>query len=265
MSARASTEPNPPSGYLDHSRRPLHILLFLLPLVVVYEIALAVLLRHDGAVVSNLAHVRLLEVMSGLGVPATSGLYLGGFVIVAVLLAWHLLARDPWRVRPGVLGGMTVEALVLTVPLLVLARILPQMLIAPETAGAAPLLLAAVPPAPEAAAVPDQFTRLAISIGAGLYEELVFRMLLIAMIHTLVVDLLRLPGGLGTTAGVLVSTLLFVLYHPISQCTTADLAFLTLGGLYFGVIYVVRGFGIVVAVHAIYDALTFATATPSLS
>ena len=31
-----------------------------------------------------------------------------------------------------------------------------------------------------------------------------------------------------------------------------------LAGLYFGVIYLIRGFGIVVAVHAFYDILTVA-------
>ena len=49
------------NSYWTVSRRPLQILLFLLPLIIAYEIALAVVLQREGGVFTNLAHKRLLE------------------------------------------------------------------------------------------------------------------------------------------------------------------------------------------------------------
>ncbi|MEC9234588.1 MAG: CPBP family glutamic-type intramembrane protease, partial [Planctomycetota bacterium] len=103
--------------------------------------------------------------------------------------------------------------------------------------------------------------KLAISIGAGLYEELVFRMLLIFLIHTLLVDAFRLPGIVGSVVAVVVSAILFTIYHPLEgvdgSLSLARLAFFMVAGLFFGAIFILRGFGIVVATHAFYDIFTF--------
>ena len=59
------------------------------------------------------------------------------------------------------------------------------------------------------------FDKLAVSIGAGLYEELVFRMLLIAFIHTVVCNVFKQSNLAGITAGILISAILFALYHDL--------------------------------------------------
>ncbi len=52
----------------------------------------------------------------------------------------------------------------------------------------------------------------------------------------------------------------FTIYHPVEAASGGvsirKVAFYFLAGLYFGGIYVLRGFGIVVAVHALYDIVT---------
>ena len=100
----------------------------------------------------------------------------------------------------------------------------------------------------------------AISVGAGLYEELVFRMMLIAVIHTLLVDLAGLRPRTGTGLAILISAVAFTWYHPLTDAagvvSAPRIAFYFLAGLYFGLVYVWRGFGIVVAVHALYDIIT---------
>ena len=104
------------SRYWQTSRRPLQILVFLLPLVIAYEIGLAWMLRSDAGVLTNKAHESLLSFFEILGVPAAGGLYIGGLVIIVVLFLWHLLNRDPWRVDLGVAGYMALESVILTVP-----------------------------------------------------------------------------------------------------------------------------------------------------
>jgi membrane protease YdiL (CAAX protease family) len=103
------------------------------------------------------------------------------------------------------------------------------------------------------------WSKMAISVGAGLYEELMFRMLLIAVIHTLLVDVGKASEGLGATIAVIISAAAFAWYHksPGVAMTAQQAMFYVLAGLYFGAIYVLRGFGIVVAVHALYDVIAF--------
>jgi membrane protease YdiL (CAAX protease family) len=238
--------------YLDASRRPLQILAFLLPLVIVYEIGLVVLLQSEHGVLTNKAHETLLRFFAAFGVAPSSGFYLGGIAVVVVLLLWHILNRDPWRIDWPSLGIMALESLLLALPLIVVGQFIMRILAANITlmmwSGDQPL---------EGL---NLWSKLAISVGAGLYEELLFRMLLVAVIHTLLVDLGKASNQVGAVVAVVVSAAAFAAYHPLraanGSLSVQKLAFFFLAGLYFGAIYVLRGFGIVVGVHALYDVLT---------
>ncbi len=234
------------SAYLVASKKPLTILAFLLPLVVAYEIGLAFTLRSSEGVLTNKAHETLLRFFDMFGISAGGGLYLGGAALVVVLLVWHILTRDPWRVELGTPGVMAAESLMLTIPLIVLAQVILQNFTA-EAVAAAPTA------GPTSLGELNIWSKLAISIGAGLYEELLFRMLLIAVLHTLLVDVVKLSPTVGGTIAVAISAGAFTLYHPVAGLGSG--VFYFLAGLYFGGIYLLRGFGIVVGVHAIYDII----------
>ncbi len=100
------------------------------------------------------------------------------------------------------------------------------------------------------------------AIGAGIYEELVFRLLGIAGVHTLLATL----GGLDETArrrrvdrGHRPGLRLLPLrrHAPVH---VAAFPVLRPRGLYLGVVFVGRGFGIAVATHAAYDVLAVGAA-----
>lgn len=238
------------ADYWELSRRPLQILAFLLPLVIAYELCLALLLRLEAQdqVVTISAHKTILQAFEWFGLAPLGGCYLGGIVIIVVLLIWHVFNRDPWRINYPALASMAIESLLLVFPLLAIGQVIrmlaPVSLTALATAGASGF--------PQGLGLPAE---LALSVGAGLYEELVFRMLLIAVIHAILVDFGRASHNLGAVIAVLVSAAAFAWYHPLNG--VADLAFYFLAGLYFGSIYVIRGFGIVVAAHIVYDILAF--------
>jgi hypothetical protein len=248
------SEPEPaseglvPHGYLRESRRPLQILLFLLPLIVAYEIGLSLILRSEDGIVTNLAHRTILRVFTSMGVSDTGGLLLGGVAIVVVLLVWHLLVREPWRWSLPTAGLMAVESLLLALPLLLLAQAINDLALPMSTVTEWSSL-----------GLPAQMT---ISVGAGLYEELLFRMTLIAVVHTLLVDVGKASHAVGALVAVLVSAAAFTWYHPLESAADPGriswhrVIFYFSAGLYFGAIYLWRGFGIVVAVHALYDVLT---------
>jgi hypothetical protein len=246
MPSRASTATfaDAPPPYWVASRQPLSILAFLLPLVIAYEIGLALVLRSEQGVLTIRAHETLLDFFRIFGLSAHGGLFLGGAAIVVVLLVWQLLTREPWQVEPATLAMMATESLALTLPLVGVGLVIR----APEAAAAAPDL-----------ATMSLGARLAISVGAGLYEELLFRMTLIAVTHTLLVDVARLPGRTGAAVAILVSAAAFTWYHPLTDAAGAfsigRAGFFFLAGLYFGLVYVVRGFGIVVGTHVLYDVI----------
>jgi membrane protease YdiL (CAAX protease family) len=88
-----------------------------------------------------------------------------------------------------------------------------------------------------------------IALQAGLYEELLFRLVLITGLHALFVDLMGLKRVPANIAVVLIAALGFALYHNQLE----GFLFFLLSGVYFGALFLWRGFGIVVVVHALYD------------
>lgn len=238
-------------GYFHRSTRPLPILLFLLPLAIAYEIGSAVYLSDsETGTVDQIRAERLLHDFFQLFEIGDAAVYLPGIVLVVVLLAWHVLTGDPWRVRPRVLGWMVVESIAWTLPLLVISHIVSRAM---GLTGAP----AAAAPGVEQLGGLSTGARVTIAIGAGIYEELLFRMVAIALVHLIVVDLMRVRDTTGSIVAVVVAAFAFALYHDAQSASGGvdwpKLVTFLAAGLFFGALYVVRGFGIVVAVHAIYD------------
>ncbi len=245
------------AGYVLRSQQPLEILFFLLPLVLFYEIGLLSILRFEGMVLDNKAHDAIRRVFDAVGIDASAMslpvLSLPGILLVVILLVWQALSRRRWQVDLRTVGLMALESALLAVPLVVLAQLVVQAFASGVPAASA----AAAAAAPVSLAELPVLGRLAVSIGAGLYEELIFRMALIAVLHTLLVDLLRWKEGPAITVSVLLAAVAFAVYHPLRDATGAidwpkAVAYLVIGA-YFGAVFAFRGFGIVVGVHAAYD------------
>lgn len=232
--------------YWSCSRRPLQILVFLLPFIVFYELGMLFLLREDRGTITIRAHEWILWFM-GLFAEDFFGLSLPAVAVVLVLLIWHVCTKAPWRVSGRSFFLMFLESILLAIPLIIVSRLIQQFI--PLMASDGEIIGSLSP-----------FGRVAVSIGAGLYEELVFRMLVVFVIHTLLVDVLRFSNLVGSSIAIVVSAGLFAFYHPLwgpeGTASMGRLAFYLIAGLWFGVLYVVRGFGIVVAVHAFYDMAT---------
>jgi len=234
-------------GYFDRSRQPLEILAFLAPLIVLHEMALfGALRRGDGFILTNRAHALLIRFFEWAGVDAQRlllpALSLPAAAIVAVLLSWQVMARRPWSLHLPTVCGMAVESLLTALPIVAFGW-----------------LLAALP----VAAVPEPRSlgfgaQVALAIGAGVYEEFVFRMVLVSLLHSLLKRLLGASDASAVVAAVTISALLFTLYHPIVHDGTVawrDAILLFVAGAWWGALFVVRGFGIAVGSHAMYDAI----------
>ncbi len=243
--------------------RPLVVLIFLLPLIVLYEVG-SVLYLADAStgVVETIRAKSMLDHF--FGEFGMVGVYLPGVALVAVLLTWHLLNHDRWRVRLSTLVGMGGESIAWTAPLLMIAVLVQHAMMQPQAqvvVGAGQVLAGAT----DLQAMGWQ-ARLTISLGAGLYEEMLFRMIVILGVHFLLVDLLHFSDRTGKLLALVVSAVSFALYHDLSAAGSGlgwgKAVFYVASGLYFGGLYLLRGLGIVVAVHAIYDVVVLVALNP---
>jgi membrane protease YdiL (CAAX protease family) len=130
---------------------------------------------------------------------------------------------------------MYVESLALSIPLLLLSWSVPL------AAGAGPGFV----------------HRLALGIGAGVYEELVFRLMVISVIVILAADVMRLDRAGVAVAAVLLSSLAFAAHHHppvgVEPFRIVPFLFRTLAGVYLAVIFWFRGYGPAAGCHAAYN------------
>jgi hypothetical protein len=95
-------------------------------------------------------------------------------------------------------------------------------------------------------------------LGAGIYEEALFRLLLFSAL-TALFRLLDLPLLGSATLSAVVSALVFAAAHHLGDhgetFNNHVFLFRTFAGLYFAVLFHFRGFGIAVGAHAAYDLL----------
>jgi membrane protease YdiL (CAAX protease family) len=115
-------------------------------------------------------------------------------------------------------------------------------------------LLGVSPSAP----VSSSFAPLIGFLGAGVYEEALFRLVLVPVLFGLL-KLLQTPQILASALAVTGSALLFSLAHhagsPAEPFTWFAFVFRWMAGVYFAWVFVIRGFGIAVGTHAAYDIL----------
>jgi len=238
-------------SYFACTRAPRYSLLFALPLLLAYEMLAAALGGSRGGQVRNGADVILKELAY-----ATMGTR-GPVVLMALIIGGssYLVWRD-WRksggVRGAYFGGMLLESSLLAIVYklvigTITARLLGAMHLLMMNGGAQGAIAGMSGP-----------TRLMLSLGAGLYEELLFRVFLVGSLAAVARTLLGLGRrGAGIIAAV-VGAVIFSAFHYIGRYgdpfEIQSFAFRALSGLAFSGLYLVRGFGITAWTHALYDA-----------
>ncbi len=102
-------------------------------------------------------------------------------------------------------------------------------------------------------------------IGAGIYEELIFRLILICVLMLLFEDVAGVSRKNSIILSVLASAALFSAHHhivfvngqlaPGALFNWTEFGFRTIAGVYFAVLFAIRGFGITAGTHAFYDII----------
>jgi membrane protease YdiL (CAAX protease family) len=232
-------------GYWQQSRRPLTSLAFITPLLIVYE--LGVILLGPQAM-RNGADVWLRQLLDLMGF---SQYFLLPLLTLGLLAGWHHVTRQPWRVTPGVLYTKVTECVLLALALVVIARV---------QANLQALVTQQAPPAVLHAAlgtsISNVFRRSVGFVGAGIYEELLFRLMMVPILA----QTLRWCGcqvNWSWAGAAVLSSLLFAGAHHIGTLGEPfqwyAFLFRATAGLFFAALFLYRGFGIAAGTHAAYD------------
>jgi hypothetical protein len=100
-------------------------------------------------------------------------------------------------------------------------------------------------------------TRIVMSLGAGVWEETVFRLGLLAGLTALFERVVGLRRALAALLGLVISSVLFSAMHHIppygDPFAIGVFTFRVLAGACFGLIFWFRGFAVAVYTHALYD------------
>jgi|FLOH01.1.fsa_nt_gi membrane protease YdiL (CAAX protease family) len=99
--------------------------------------------------------------------------------------------------------------------------------------------------------------QLNLAIGAGIYEELIFRVILIPIIMMTFMRGFQFKKGMSVFLAIVGSSTIFSFFHLLIEPFTLQ-AFMSrfLGGMFLSTVYVWRGYGITVYTHISSNLLT---------
>jgi hypothetical protein len=231
------------SNYWRAVRAPRYSLTFVFPLLVGYEL-LAFSLSHGQAEgVRNGADVLLKSLFVMLG--GRDGLALFGTLLVGggAAFVWRDLQRGG-RIEPRFFALMAGESVIYALSFGLVAGTLTGLLLSPR------LLLGWL----SQWSLP---TQLMISLGAGIYEELLFRVIVVSGLAWLGRKVFGWSLSAASVFAVCLGALIFAAFHYIGPygepLRLGSFAFRTVAGLLFSGLYLLRGFGITAWTHALYD------------
>ncbi|NQT87933.1 CPBP family intramembrane metalloprotease [bacterium] len=226
-------------AYLEESRDLATGFLFILPLLIGYELGV-VWLRSD---VINWAHGLIRHALGALG-PAEPFLFAA---VIASLVVLAQLRADRLLVDAEMFGLMLVESLLYAAAMVIVCSIAAQRMLLVSLGRGSELV-----------------SNLVLSAGAGVYEEVLFRVVLMGGLYH---GLKRCRGVVAWRAAVIAivgSSLVFSACHHIGPygelLAWAPLVYRFGLGVLFAGIYIYRGLGIVVYTHAFYDVFCLISA-----
>lgn len=225
-------------SYFSVTRSGTYGFLAALPLWAAYEMLILLANSSRLGEIRVSADIWIKRVLSGFGAAGMFGLGVAVLLIGIAVFFWERKRNLP--IRPRYLFMIPLESAVYAVAL-------------GWTVGAAIGALFSMVP-PQLARI-DAPTQLALSLGAGIYEELLFRVLLVGGLFLVFKRFSEVSVAYVTAA--LIGAAIFSSVHYIGAFgdpfTFASFSFRFLFGLMLNGLYLARGFGVAAWTHALYD------------
>ena len=167
-------------------------------------------------------------------------------LVIAAMLAWQIASRYPWRVKATTIVGMLAESLLFALFLVIMGQchdLVFEQLAIDRTASMGGTSSA---------------NRVVAFIGAGVYEEVMFRLCLLPIGYA-IFRAFEFPSKWAAGMAVFTTSLIFAFAHYVGpgadQFSMFSFTFRAIAGIFFAALFFIRGFGITVGSHAAYDLL----------
>ena len=247
---RDVTEQGSDHEYWHDARRPLSCLIFLLPLLVVYEAGVLWIGGDDASVVRNGADYWMRAILHAAGFDFS---FLLPILVAGALLAWHKIAKHPWHVSFDTLIGMLAESILFAFLLIVFGQLQDLVFQKLSISVSMPARITVMQTSGES----TMATFLGF-VGAGVYEEVLFRLCLLPIAFAAFRSF-KMENRWAAVLAVFVTSLVFSVAHYVGAASDGfslfTFSFRMLAGAFFATLFVLRGFGITVGCHVIYDLL----------
>jgi membrane protease YdiL (CAAX protease family) len=213
-------------------------LFLVLPLLVFYELGILTSETRNGA---DLITQTLLQLIGLKGFLAVQG----ALLVAIVGLAFYLRKTEQFEFKQILPVLLESAIYALTMGTLILFVMEDLMGIDPRLAAA---------PGTQSMGI---FDRLVMSAGAGVHEELVFRLLIMGGLILFFDKVLKLRSWLAIGLAMLISSIAFSAAHHIGQLgdpvQLGVFVYRVIAGLFFAALYRFRSFAIAVYSHTLYD------------
>lgn len=230
--------------YLQLSKTLTYSYLFALPLVLLYEIGLWLIDIVDTSSVRIGADVLIKRALEPIGLNGTLVLS-----VLLVIVGVVIVARE--RKQGVVLKGryfllMLIESLFYAVTVGMFVSTLVNQLFG-----------LAIPPL-QIGGSTGVIEGLVLSLGAGFYEELLFRLILVTVLYKLL-QLTPIGDRWRYAIAMIIGALIFSWVHYIGslayEFTLSSFVFRALMGLALNGLFILRGFGVAAMTHALFDVI----------
>ena len=225
------------SQYLTVSKSPLYSFIFTLPLFLLYEVGIFLISSRDIDQLRNGADVLMRQVLESFGIYGMYGF--GGTFLIGFLIAFIRQKKNlrTSEIESRFLLIMFFESIIWATLLVIMMIKIPTLLSLSNE--------------------DHLIQQVVLAIGAGIYEEFVFRVLLISGLAILF-GLIFNWGEFGKTfLSVIISSAIFSIFHffgSYGDTFSFPLFFVRFfAGIFLAMIYIFRGFGITAYAHSIYD------------
>ncbi len=229
--------------YFSNTHTLLYSFLYSLPLFLIYEGLIIISQPNADQLVRISVDVWMKSIFTLLGVNAVSFT-----LLVVLILGIVILYREKERLKDlnfKYFPVLIIESIIYAIVFAYISSFLTNLLLNMSTTD--PI---------------DQLTylqKLALSLGAGLYEELFFRVFLVSFFIFIFNKLFKNKKWASVTAAVVLSAFLFSAIHYAGSMgdffTLNSFLFRFIFGMILNGIYVARGFGVAAWTHALYDVL----------
>ncbi len=233
------------NSYWRSTRSPLYSFLFTIPLFLIYEIGIFLTSSDDMFVLRNGADALMRQILATFGI---TGLYWVGVIFFIGFIITFILQRKYWEeteIHSDYFLLMMVESVMWSVLIYFLMTNVYLLLMNPT-----------------GSMLVQQVT---LAVGAGIYEEFLFRVLLIAGISVILGFIFQWSDKSRNWAAMVIAAGIFSSFHFIGEYgdffSFNIFMIRFLAGIALGTLYFLRGFGITAWSHAVYDLIVLTRMT----